>query len=372
MASQARILIFGYLPPPVFGPSVTFQTLLRSSFAKRYDIKFINLSVVTGIDELGRFRSAKLWRGGRLVAVSWFWLMRRRWDCVLYPPGFSRSALIKDWLLLGMAQACGLPTVAIALGPNMRAFRRSLPNWQRRAWDRLWRRARAVMVLADCLRKEFYDVVEPKRVQSVLLGIEVPEKMPPRHSDPNAVRFLYLGALTEAKGFLNLLRAFRLVRERRPSVTLQVAGGWANAEEREAGMRLVAELDDPSSVTFHGIVTGLAKWELLRSCDALVFPPQTEQEAFGLVMLEALCAGLPIVATAGGARSEVLRDGINGWLVPSGDIIALAGALVKLAENPSQRAAMGAANERYFAANFTHEQFGLRLSALVDKVINGN
>ncbi len=369
MAGRRRVLIFGYLPPPVFGPSMTYQALLRSSFATRYDVKFINLSVVAEIKDLGRFQWAKVWRSVRLLVTSGYWLARHRWDCVLYPPGFSRSALWKDWLLLGCAQARGLPTVAMALGTGMTAFRQKLTDRQRQMWDGLWQRARAVTVLADCLRSDFVGLVEPERVWPVALGIEPPPELPPRQTDPGAPRLVYVGALNEAKGFLNLLRAFQLVRQRTRGVTLEVAGQWGNEADRQLGMELVAKLDEPASVKFWGVLTGLPKWELLRSCDGLVFPPLPDREAFGLVMLEALCAGLPVVATAGGARSEVLREGVNGWLIPAGDIPALADALLKLIENPDRRLAMGAANEQYFATQFTHEQFGLRLTTLLDRLL---
>ncbi|MDP9073369.1 MAG: glycosyltransferase family 4 protein [Actinomycetota bacterium] len=66
-------------------------------------------------------------------------------------------------------------------------------------------------------------------------------------------------------------------------------------------------------------------------------------EPFGLVALEAMAAGLPMIATAGSGPAEVVEDGVSGLLYPPGDIEALAGALRRLSEDPALRARLGAA-----------------------------
>ncbi len=81
-----------------------------------------------------------------------------------------------------------------------------------------------------------------------------------------------------------------------------------------------------------------------RSADIFCLP--SRQEGFGIVFLEAMAAGLPVVAARAGAAPEVIVDGQTGLLVPPGDVHALAAVLDELASNPARRRALGEAGER--------------------------
>jgi len=76
-------------------------------------------------------------------------------------------------------------------------------------------------------------------------------------------------------------------------------------------------------------------------------------EGLGTSLLDAMCFGRPIVATAAGGIPEAVEDGRSGTLVPARDPDALAGALVDLLTSPERRAAYGAAGRRLFAQRFT-------------------
>ena len=78
--------------------------------------------------------------------------------------------------------------------------------------------------------------------------------------------------------------------------------------------------------------------------EADLFTLACSDEAFGTAFGEAMASGLPIVGTAVGALPELVRDGRNGLLVPSGDVQALAGAIRSLADHPGRRAQMARRN----------------------------
>jgi glycosyltransferase involved in cell wall biosynthesis len=91
--------------------------------------------------------------------------------------------------------------------------------------------------------------------------------------------------------------------------------------------------------------------------------PSLWPEPFGLVGIEALAAGRPVVASATGGVGDWLADGVNGLLVRPGDAPALAGALNELLDDPARQRAMGAAGSEMVAARFTPEQ---HVAALLD------
>ena len=139
------------------------------------------------------------------------------------------------------------------------------------------------------------------------------------------VKFLFVGGPRPHKGVGVLLKAFRQMPEARAA--LQVAGLG-----ELAGACAAAAARDPR-IRVHGFVTGPAEAELFRSSDVLVFPSLCWEGA-GLVALEALSYGLPVLASRTGGIPEVIEDGRTGFLVPPGDAGALARGMGRLAGEP--------------------------------------
>ncbi len=142
--------------------------------------------------------------------------------------------------------------------------------------------------------------------------------------------FLYVGRLAAEKSVDRVLAAYRDAAARLPAgaVRLVIAG----AGPREAALREAA----PASVVFVGYLDRERSLpELYASADAFVFASMTE--TLGLVVLEAMASGLPVVAVPAGGVAEHLRDGKNGIAVPAGDDDAMASAMVRLATDAALR-----------------------------------
>jgi glycosyltransferase involved in cell wall biosynthesis len=160
-----------------------------------------------------------------------------------------------------------------------------------------------------------------------------------------------------------------LVLARRPDSRLVAAGEWFRPNEELTAQEFVCEHHLDGAVNFVGPVHGESKWRLLRSADVFAFPPHSSKEAFGIVLLEAMQAGAPIVATRGGARSEVIDDGINGLLVEEQNPRDLAEKILRLLDEPALRERMGSANRHKFQKQYTHERYGRRMIAVFEALL---
>ena len=143
------------------------------------------------------------------------------------------------------------------------------------------------------------------------------------------------------KDTATLVRAMARVREAVPGARLEVIGG---GPELPTLHQLVSELGLQDSVDLRGPIPSAPR---LRQAyrGALVFALPSLQEAFGIVFLEAMAAGLPVVAARAGAVPEVVEDGKTGILVPPGDAAGLAEALILLLQDPALRTRLGSAGQ---------------------------
>lgn len=174
-------------------------------------------------------------------------------------------------------------------------------------------------------------------------GVAVDELRPPANrvvrADGEGVTILYAGRLEVRKGVAYLLRAVARLQQQMPDVRLLIGG---NGPEREALQRLAGELE-LTNVQFLGYVPADDFPALLHSAD-IFCAPATHAECFGRVLIEAMAAGLPVVASLNAGYSEVLSSHPGNLLVPPADDRALAAALYLLAAAPAYRAELGEQN----------------------------
>ena len=148
---------------------------------------------------------------------------------------------------------------------------------------------------------------------------------------------LFVGRLEKRKGLRFLLRAWPLVLERHPEARLVVVG---RGRPLEGYRRFAARQGwSPDDVTFAGYVASEDLPRYYQACDVFC-APNTGQESFGIVLLEAMAAGAPIVASDIPGYRDVISHGEQGVLVERQNPAALADALCRLLASPELRAQM--------------------------------
>jgi glycosyltransferase involved in cell wall biosynthesis len=159
---------------------------------------------------------------------------------------------------------------------------------------------------------------------------------------------LYAGRLSHEKGVETLLEAAR----RRPDLRIVVAGSGP--------LELAVRAGANGPVAYAGHVDRPTITKLLHHA-AFALVPSESPESLSFSALEALAAGVPVIASRLGALPEIVEDGVNGLLVPPGDPDALAEAMASLWHDPSRRAAMRCAARRTAAERFSLEKQTARL-----------
>jgi glycosyltransferase involved in cell wall biosynthesis len=286
------------------------------------------------------------------------------------PTGFLRDAVIV-WL----ARAAGARVVAHVRGASFQNFYTQTAGWRRALVTATVRQLRAVILVADRLRPQFAGLLPEPRIRVLRNPVDTWSEPP----TPVGFRMLFMGHLSHAKGFGDLLAAVPAVLDRIPDAALAAAGEWLDvetnilADEQGAPVNsdaaaLRRQWDDlvaryPGRVHYHGVLTGAEKRAVIASSAVLVLPSYSE--GLPMAVLEGMAAGLPVVATPVGALPEIIEDRRQGRIVLPGDPRALSEALVALATDREAAGAMGARNRAYVAAHCSPAAIRAGLSAIL-------
>jgi len=152
---------------------------------------------------------------------------------------------------------------------------------------------------------------------------------------------LFVGRLESRKGAMYLLRAYAKLKPKYPGTRLIICN-WG---PQLGGMRRFVRENSLRDVFFAGRVSDTDKARFYKTAD-IFCAPSTGQESFGIVLLEAMAAGLPVVASDIHGYKRVVQRNVTGLLVEPKDPDALCAALARLASDPALRERLGAAGSQ--------------------------
>lgn len=161
-------------------------------------------------------------------------------------------------------------------------------------------------------------------------------------------RIVFIGRLHRSKGIDTLLKALNILNKRMPEVGLVVVGGGDNEGDLR---KLAKELDVDDKTSFIGEVGRSKIPVLLEKSDVLILP--SRREGFGVVLIEAMASGLPVIGSDTGGISEIIRDGYNGFKFPVSDHKRLASLIYKLLNDKALYKKMSKNSKRFVMENYS-------------------
>jgi glycogen(starch) synthase len=174
----------------------------------------------------------------------------------------------------------------------------------------------------------------------------------------------FSGTAAADKGTYDLVSALRMLWAEGREITLVLTGPMLSAARTHfAGL--------PQEVRAHirllGFVAKQTQADILAATDVLALPSRTD--SFGIVFLDAWANGVPVIGANAGGIPGVVSDGVDGLLVPFGDVSALANALRCLMDDPDLRRQMGAAGRAKVHGNYTWDRIVSQVNQLYDRLL---
>lgn len=367
--TKSKVLFILHLPPPIHGAAVVGSYIKNSKFINdEFDAKYINLSTSINLNEIGKGGFKKIVTFLSLVKNVASTIRRNKFDICYMSLTSSGPGFYKDLIIIIILK---IANSNIIYHFHNKGVRQASNNWINRFLYKYTFRNTKSILLSAHLYSEIKMYVKADNIYYCSNGI--PQLFPAFNKKdssamtyPAACKILYLSNMMVAKGVYVLLDALKILKSKEMVFDCCFVGAWSDITP-ELFKAKVAENGLANFISAHGPKYGDEKQSFLAEADVFVFP--TLNETFGLVTLEAMQCGLPVVSTWEGGIPDVVVNGETGFLIPKNSADELANKLELLIRLPDLRAKMGAAGKRRYEKLYTLDKFESNFITVVKDAI---
>ncbi len=365
-----RILYLMQLPPPLHGVSYLNGAIYNSDVLnKLYRISLVRLDFAGTIRQLRKPHPLKILKAVKIFFNLLVKLIFFRPHLVYFTPMPVGVAFCRDLIFIGLIKlfparlVCHLHNQGIAETVHKHPFRRHLYRFA-------FRHTAVIYPGQELINREILPLKAMGCTSYVVRnGAFIPsaERIPSSTPDGRK-RMLFLAHITPGKGLHVLLDALREIRIRKASLTIElhIAGEFFPGKYENLIHTKIAEYG-LTDVFFHGNVKEEQKIDLFRSCDLFVFP--SLNDTLGLVVIEAMQAGLPCIVTDAGALTEYFCPGEECLLTRKGDRQELTEAILHLLSSDELSERIASAG-REKALTYTPERFVHELRNTLERILS--
>lgn len=365
MNKMKNILFILHLPPPVHGSSIVGQSIKNSALINdAFECRFINILASHSIQDTGRASFIKIFQ---FIGI-WFRviveILKKRPDVCYLALTTTGTAFYRDVLLVGILRFFRIKRVYHLHNKGVKKCH--VPNSNKRLYRFVFKNA-DIILLSRLLYQDIDAFVPLSRVYICPNGVvdapAIVKKHMVRQEEP--IKIFFLSNLMQSKGVCVLLEACALLKNKNINFRCYFIG----AENDMTAYQLNEEIKQKGleeHVSYLGMRHGEKKQVAIAFADIFAFP--TLNDCFPLVLLEAMCNGLPVVTTFEGGIPDIVQEGVTGFLVPRKNAKALADKLEELIRNPELRLQMGTAGRLKYEKEFTMDIFEHRLKEILQQV----
>lgn len=372
LKGKAKILYIIHTPPPVHGVSSISQFIFENEYVNRnYRKKLIRLNLSTQINQLRRIKLVQFFQFAKIFLQLWKHLIFYRPNLIYFTIMPVGVGFFKDALLVLIIKLFRKHIV-------FHIHNRGIPNYSRKKAFSVFYRT----IFKNCsiihlseglvlneLKPHLGNTNTYYSCENSVCDLYLPNK---RVKPTKKLNILFFSNLFAQKGLRPTLKAVSRLHNKNIAFNLVIAGS-----PTKESTQILKEYhqEHPKCHQYLkaiGATFGKEKQELFNQADIFVFPSEFKEECMPLVILEALSAGLPVIASNIGAIGSTVFDGINGFLIPEGNSELLANKIEVLAKHRQLRYKMGVQSRNLYLSKFTPEMQQKKIRAIFEANIRPN
>lgn len=363
---QSDILLVGQKPPPFHGQAVVTGMLFDHDW-DGIKMKHLYMEYSGSIKDVGKTSIGKIFHLFTLIFKTWKIAIKNKPKVIYYLPASPRLVpVIRDVIYLSMTRPFFRATIFHYHAGGVTEFLSG--NWLLSCLARLaYSGAESNLELCQTGQSPG-DVFSAKHVRKVPNGLDVIRLKRTRPDNEERCRVLFVGAMREGKGVLELLKSAVLLKKRGLELGFYFVGTWNSKFFESQAISFVQANDLTDCVTFKGSLIGDDKWLAYADADIFCLPTHYVSENFPLVLIEAMAYELPIVTTRWRGVKELVGDSAIMCDVKSPD--QYADAIERLAKSQDLRKSLGVKARKRYEDNFTLSHFLGRMQNAFTQVLS--
>lgn len=353
------------IPPPNHGTTIYLKNLLNSKLKEEFEIHHCDTSDHRDLNNLSKIDIINIYLAIKNLMDLFIILIKEKPDLVYIPISPSFLPYFRDGLFLLFSKWFSKAKIVVHLhcGDYFRKEFYDKSNFIVKYFIKhSLNKADCAIVLSNNLKNIFKDLVS--NVVVAYNGVDYSFISTNNIQNTKMIKIGYLGNILISKGIMDLIKAFEiLVRHYNcNNIILEFAGNYWNQDNAKELISSFIKTNKLSNKVFDlGFLKLEEKEFFLQDLDIFVF--LSYNEGMPLVLLEAMAAGLPIVASNVGSIPEIVVDGENGFIVEKNNPQEAARVIMKLIENPELRKKMGKAGREKYEEHFTLDK---NITSMID------
>ncbi|MGC4034407.1 MAG: glycosyltransferase family 4 protein [Chitinophagaceae bacterium] len=369
---KKRILFILHLPPPVHGAAAVGKYIQDSKLInENFDCTYINLSTANNLKDIGKSGFKKLFIFLKLYWKVFVSVARHRYDLCYLTINSGGSAFYKDIVTVFILKIFGRKVV-------YHYHNKGISRYQNKSINNLLYRFQFKNSSAILLTPLLYNDVAKylHRDQVYFCPNGIPEIKNINLASLNTIRasnsvpeLLFLSNMIKEKGVFTILDAGKILHEKGIQFKINFIGDWFDISAKEFES-YVAYCGLEKNVEYLGKKYGAEKYSYFEKADMFIFPTFYHNEAFPLVLLEAMQFGLPVISTNEGGIPDIVTENETGYIIERENPQALAMKIQYLIENGEKRINMGTASKIKFERLFCLNVFEKNLNSILETLTN--
>jgi glycosyltransferase involved in cell wall biosynthesis len=352
------VLFILHLAPPVHGASVVGSYIKESNLINtNFETNYLNMSTAYSLEDIGKASVQKLGDIFRLYVQIVIYLLKNKVDLCYLTINANGLAWLKELVIVAILKLFRVPIIYHYHNKGVRLNANSF--WKKTLYRFQFKDSKSIL-LSSLLVEDIAQFVRKKDIYICANGIPEVSHLLKNKMDEGICQILFFSNLIETKGVYVLLEACKILKDKNIRFRCVFIGGEGNISGTQLDEK-ISQYGLQAFVEYQGKKYDKEKELAFLESDIFVLPTYYPCECFPLVNIEAMQYALPVISTREGGIPDVVVDGVNGFLIPNQNSIALAEKLEILIGNPALRNTMGLAGRRMYVEKFTLKIFENRM-----------
>ncbi len=354
---KKKILFLSPLPPPHYGSAISSEmclNILKNS--KNFDVRNIKLNYSKEMSDIGRINLEKV-KGIFYVKKQIKNIIKEFKPNVIYfVPATSGLGLIRDYFFAKQIRKYRRGKILFHI--RSRILDEDWNNYfKRRIIKKMFRREKAIVLgeeligdLHNLIKKENLFIL-PNAIKNEVSEKEFKKIIKQRKKIEHS-NVLFLSNMFFSKGWPKLLQACKILKNKKINFKCNFVGAFPGAKEKNFFLSFVKKNNLDKNIFYFDKKIGKEKNKIFENSDVLIFPTEYPLETFGIVILEAMMFGLPVIANGVATIPSIIEDGKTGFVLKENSPLEIAEYLEILIKDKKSREKMGNEGRKRFLENY--------------------